>query len=277
MGTDPDNERFDWGPYSQSGDSEGWAEDTESDDGKSGIAELLDRAEQQTTIKDAEANIDDYRPLAGRTFEATDVEREYVGDGSAWVQRATRGPNPTLESATVNGPTDTKELSVTHNGSPAITENVVAVLEDANDTTALALDTGSLPTYDRLRIEGYIGGHGGGAYNPVEIRVNNTSSSYYTFTHISGATLGQTSSATEFRDFMFDQWVMQAHWILNQSAEGQSTARGVTLSSNSAAHRNSQRLLYGEMYENGAVPVDSVQISTDFNATAKLAVVGVEY
>ena len=108
--TDPDNERFNWGPYARN--EAGWATDTQAEDGKLGLGVLLDRAEQQVTIKDAEANIDDYRPLAGRTFEATDVEREYVGDGFSWVQRATRGPNPTFESATVDGATETGELSV---------------------------------------------------------------------------------------------------------------------------------------------------------------------
>ena len=115
--TDPDNERFDWGPYARN--EAGWATDTQGEDGKLGLGVLLDRAEQQTTIKDAEANIDDYRPLAGRTFEATDIEREYVGDGSSWVQRATRGPNPTFDSATVNNttPHGTGEVDVTANQS----------------------------------------------------------------------------------------------------------------------------------------------------------------
>jgi hypothetical protein len=112
MPTNDNNERFDWGPYSRGGDSGGWAEDTEAEDGKSGLAELLDTAEQQMTIKDAESAIQNYRPLAGRTFEATDSEREYVGDGTAWNQRATRGANPTLESATVEGPVHSQELSV---------------------------------------------------------------------------------------------------------------------------------------------------------------------
>ena len=112
MPTNESNERFDWGPYSQVTDPEGWAEDREAEDGKAGLAELLDRAEQQMTVKDAEANIQNWRPLPGRTFECTDVEREYVGDGTAWNQRVTRGPNPTFESATVNGPADVDSLLV---------------------------------------------------------------------------------------------------------------------------------------------------------------------
>ena len=36
-----------------------------------------------------------YEPVAGRVFDATDTEREYVGDGTAWNQRA----EPVVHSA----------------------------------------------------------------------------------------------------------------------------------------------------------------------------------
>lgn len=105
--TDPDNERLAWGGkegYVRG--EEGWITDTEAQDGKSGLGELLDLLEGDVPISDAESAIESYRPLAGRMYRPTDSEREYRGDGSSWVQLRSRGPNPEFDSV------DTGEVSV---------------------------------------------------------------------------------------------------------------------------------------------------------------------
>jgi len=76
------------------------------------------------THKDNESNISNYDPVNGATFYAIDTERFYLGDGTNWVQQDTWGPNPEFDSATINGPTDTQELSVTRDFDPAGSESI---------------------------------------------------------------------------------------------------------------------------------------------------------
>ena len=163
------------------------------------------------------------------------------------------------------------------NGNVA-TKTPLVVLEDTDATTPLALDTGQLSHHDELCIKGTVGGHGAGAQDVVGITVDNTpdTETGYVFTTISGGTLAQQTGQSQWEEGMYDTWNMRVDWQIQQTNSGAAVAQSPTISSQTSAHRNSPRLQFGGGFA-ATFPTDSVQVSTGFNAVAKLLVYGVDY
>ncbi|UPV76640.1 hypothetical protein M0R89_19095 (plasmid) [Halorussus limi] len=62
------------------------------------LNENFERIDTDIEIRDAESNLDSYKPKQGAKFLATDTENEFIGDGTSWYQLGSSGQNPTFQS-----------------------------------------------------------------------------------------------------------------------------------------------------------------------------------
>lgn len=275
MATDPQNERyqheFEDGEY-------GWGEGT---DEKDGYQDIIDDLEIDVTVKEPEATIENFRPVAGRTFEATDAEREYIGDGTAWVQRATRGPNPTFESATVEGPTHTDELlgiksrSFEFPQGGQLTTKPLYYAEDTDTATSLSFDTGSFGAeYDEFHVKAHVEGHDSDlAFKPVSITFNGLTTADYQYNYLENTGTGHVSGATAWHDEIFSNWMgMLQYRIKGKPGDGFEPF----IVGESGSHTSSRTLQNGLYFLNSNL-IDSLQVSTGFPTTGKIAVFGVTF
>jgi len=174
--------------------------------------------------------------------------------------------------------TNRKELSVTESGSPAVTKEVFYRAEDTDTATPLSVDTGQFPeVYDSVIVRGTIGGHGTGSYDIVKVGVNNSTSTSYKSYYRDGAALGSTSGVTHWLDGTFDQTHMDVLWKLGTHNDIGDFSTSPTIRGMSSGHTSGRRLIDGYLNNSGELPVDSVQVSTKWNAVCTLNFVGVTY
>jgi len=174
--------------------------------------------------------------------------------------------------------TDTGELSITESGSPAVTKEVFYRAEDTDTTTTLSIDTGQFPkVYNSVIVRGTIGGHGAGSFGIVKIGVNNSTSTSYVSRYRDGNTLGSTSGVTHWLDETFDTTHMDVLWKVGTHDTISAGDRGPSIRGMSSGHSGGRRLIDGYLNDGPELPVDSVQVSTDFNAVCTLNLVGVSY
>jgi len=175
------------------------------------------------------------------------------------------------KSATVD------ELSIREGGASAVTKEVFYRAEDTDTTTPLSIDTGQAPqVYNSIIVRGTIYGHGVGSYEPVKIRINEITSQDYTSRSVTGTTVIR-EGAEYWADTTFDQSYLDALWKIGANSDIGSSGRGANIRSLSSGYGNSERLIDGYANAAGTLPVESVQVSTDWAATATMNFVGVEY
>lgn len=201
----------------------------------------------------------------------SDIEEK--SDGS-WGPKAGAMPSGTLNLKASN----VKELSVTEGGSPAVTKEVFYRAEDSDSTTTLSVDTGQFPkVYDSVIVRGTIGGYGNGSYDIVKIGVNNSTSTGYGSYYRDGAALGSTGGVTYWLDETFNTTHMDVVWKLGTHDDIGDSGRGPSIRGMSSGHDGGRRLIDGYLNDGPEMPVDSVQVSTDWNAVCTLNFVGVSY
>jgi hypothetical protein len=178
--------------------------------------------------------------------------------------------------ATTSDVGDFQELSVTHSGSAAISREVITTFEDADATTSLSFDTGAIGTvYSEIRVKGVVGGHGSGSNQDVKCRVNNISGTgKYAATRIGSGTIEQVSN-TYWGELVFDRYHAKIDWTIHSGNQTADSTRGPSISGKSSGHSVGSYIDTGLLQD--SLPVNSLQILTDFNAEAKLVIIGVSY
>lgn len=85
--------------------------------------------EERVPVRDLEENLGTYTPHAGAKFEATDTERQFIGDGDAWTRVASTGQDPEFESVTAG------EIGITNKGTLYRAGEFVEIFGAQTDTS----------------------------------------------------------------------------------------------------------------------------------------------
>lgn len=176
----------------------------------------------------------------------------------------------------LTGMLHTDEISVTYNNEPAYTKNVVAVVSDNDSSTTLSADITGLPTVNRFRVVGDIGGHES-KNGKIEYTVNNVTGQNYSSTRIGGGSVG-SQSGSAWAEKTWGGYMTYVDVTFSADSRGSGSNRAPAISGNSAGHSGIGRYIdNGILNIGGNAVVNSIQISTDFNCTAELRVIGVSY
>jgi len=180
--------------------------------------------------------------------------------------------------------TDTKELSVGPKTSSiefpngaAITKTPLYHSTDDDGTTAFSFDTGDFSNaHDEYVVWGHVQGNDSGSanYKPLEITFNNITAADYSYTYESGGTLTEVTGGSAWQDGIFSTWQgyfkYRISGILGNGEEPFIVAE-------STSHRRANVLQRG-VYE-GVLGsrISSFQLSTGFEATGVMTVIGVDF
>ena len=232
---------LDWGQYdpaANDGEGEdGWAEDTEAEDGRVGLRQAFG--------------------------SVTSALRGLLNDDG------------TVGANVRNEKTDTGSLSVTHDGSPALTKEVVHRYEDGDGSTPFEMDVSGLPEHDDFVVVGKMAGtdYSDSGYKPVHLQVNGHTSAYR-YNSLSQGSVTYTNGDSAWKETTFSARAWHPEWRLSGRVVG-SGARSLSIRSQSMVEYQGNQILSGTIARDH--PLTQISVFTEFTAIGKLTIVGVDY
>lgn len=146
---------------------------------------------------------------------------------------------------------------------------------DSDTGTALSFDTGTIESCHTVGVKFTVYGHGAGNSSSIDVTVNNNTTTDYQWSEIDGSTLSNPSGESAWQFGQFDQ---SGHtWTFDLSASGGGAAGTdiPTLTGPVGAVAHGQ-LVGGTLPTVDVETINSVQVSTNFNATGDIRVYGGE-
>lgn len=93
--------------------------------------EDMQALEERVPIRDVESELATYVPHDGAIFQATDTEREFVGDGDGWTRLDSTGQDPTVDSLTATNSVTAGSVTATNSVTATDTEAETVQFNDA--------------------------------------------------------------------------------------------------------------------------------------------------